>query len=407
MNAAPGRLFFRACGDIVRFPSQSTLRMACIVAGVASVITSVDYASSGRAKVVRELQELGTDLITISPRQSLGIAGRARTGRIVTTLVERDLHRLEKGLPGVVAAAALYSANFPAKAGDSNKAALTVVGCSPEYFAMRRWRAASGMLFNREDERRLSRVVVVGFTLAKDLFGDEQPVGRAVYINRVRFEVTGVLEERGQGRDVASEDEEAFVPLATAMKRLSNADYFTGIVLQVREGLMTQALSEAGAKMGLLHRPNEKRPVDFQVQSAEAILAAEKAADERLGFIVQMAGAGCLLLLASGSLCIAWLTVTHRMPEWGLLRLIGASRSDVLVQISIEFSLIALAGCVLGLAVGVGASRILALKTGMNPVLEKQAIAIAFLEAMALNTGFAVIPALRAAALDPIDVLRI
>ena len=217
--------------QIWRYRLRSSLVMLCAALGVAGAVTSVNYASGGRAQVLEKIQRLGTNVIVINAEQSRAEGGRARTGTIVTTLQEPDyLAKRRKSRESRTSAA--VTAGLRLKAGFNSKVS-PVVGVEPAFFEIKSWPLAAGDFFDAEDLRRSVRVALIGHTVARDLFGDEPPLGQRLFINRVPFEVVGVLAERGQGLDVINEDQQVYVPLTTAMRRLLNIDYYGSIVLEV------------------------------------------------------------------------------------------------------------------------------------------------------------------------------
>jgi len=149
-----------------------------------------------------------------------------------TTLVERDYRALKSEVLSRTRSSALVTQSFWSKAGDLSKNA-AVMGCEPDYFAIKDWSVTAGERFDSTQERTAARVALLGHTVANDLFGASSPLGQRIMINRVQFTVIGVLTERGQGLDVSNEDSQIYVPLSTAMRRLTNLDHYGGIVLEI------------------------------------------------------------------------------------------------------------------------------------------------------------------------------
>src|SRR5215831_20044529 len=179
-----------------RFRLRSALTLLASLLGVAGVITSVDYASGGRQQVLNQIRRLGTNVVNVTPQQSRSVGGRARTGSIVTTLVEQDYMVIRRELPSLARSSALATAGFRLKASDFSKTT-SVVGCEPDYFRIKSWSLERGDFFDASDLRKSARVAILGHTVARDLLGDEEAVGRRLFINRAPFEVIGVLAEVG------------------------------------------------------------------------------------------------------------------------------------------------------------------------------------------------------------------
>src|SRR5215471_1956221 len=298
-----------------RFRLRSALTLLASLLGVAGVITSVDYASGGRQQVLDQIRRMGTNVITVAPKQSRSVGGRARTGTIATTLVEQDYTALRRELGIIRRSSALAAGSFMLKEGDLAKNS-PVIGCEPEYARIRNWPVALGSFFDSIDERRLARVAVIGSTVARDLFADEPPVGKRMLINRVPFEVIGVMAERGQGLDVANEDNQVYVPLTTAMRRLMNVDYYSGLVFELdRWEQMDATASEIASVVRQRHRAPGRDPDDFQVQNQKSLIDTQVAAAERLGFFVRWIGISGLVVSGLGTLAIYWIAVRERTVE--------------------------------------------------------------------------------------------
>ncbi len=389
-----------------RFRLRSTLVICCAALGVAGAITAVNYASGGQQQVLEQIRRLGTNILVVSAKPSEATAGRERTGTIVTTLVEADYIALRRELLGPVRASARVSAPLRLKAGFLSKV-VPVVGVEPDYFAMKSWLPASGYLFDGDDIKRSARVALLGFTVAQDLFDDRQPVGERLFINRVPFEVIGVLAERGAGLDDTNEDGQVLVPLTAAMHRLLNIDFYSSLVFEIPDVQnMAQAERDIADLLRTRHRISKFRSDDFQVQSQRELIETQLASSERLGFLVRWVGYSALVVAGLGILAIAWISVRDRTREIGTRRALGATAPDIFFQFLFEASVLATTGVALGLGLGWWASRIIAEQAGLSFVFDSLNAVLAVIMAFVLNLLFASWPALRAARLDPIRALQ-
>lgn len=389
-----------------RYKLRSGLVILCAALGVAGATTAVNYASGGRQEVLSQIRRLGSNVLTISAEQSRGVADRARTGAIVTTLVPADYVAIRRETAGIVRSSARVSGSLRLKAGYLSKVA-PVVGVEPTWFAMKSWEVTVGSLYTDEDEKRSARVAVIGATVARDLYGSESPVGERLFINRVPFAVAGVLRERGQGLDGSSEDGQVYVPLNTAMRRLLNVDHYGAILLEL-DGppRMPGATRDVTALLRERHRMSANRPDDFRVQSQTDLITAQLSSADRLAFLVRWIGRSGLAVAGLGILAIAWITVRDRTREIGTRRALGATAPDIFFQFAAEAGLLAVIGALAGLAIGVLASRVLATQAGLPLVVDAGNAVVALILAVALNLTFASWPALRAARMDPIRALR-
>ncbi|MBT8444576.1 MAG: ABC transporter permease [Gammaproteobacteria bacterium] len=253
--------------QMLRYRLRSALIVGCAALGVAGAITVVNYASGGREEILEQIKRLGTNLVVVSAKQSRAVADRERTGAVVTTLVEADYRAIRDEILGPVSASATVSSALRIKAGFLSTV-VPVIGVEPAYFEMKAWELHGGRWFGADEIRRSARVALLGHKVARELYEDRSPVGERLFINRVPFEVIGVLVERGPGLDGSDEDGQVYVPLTAAMRRLLNIEHYNSILFEVPElGLMEQAELAITQLMRKRHRSSAARPDDFQVQS--------------------------------------------------------------------------------------------------------------------------------------------
>jgi putative ABC transport system permease protein len=384
-----------------RYRLRSALVIACAALGVAGVVTSVNYASSGRQQVLDLIKRMGTNVIVVRAEQSRATAGRARTGSIVTTLQEADYTALRREIAGIARASAIVATSLRLKAGEFSKVA-PVIGCEPVYFRIRVWDVEHGAAFDADDLRRSARVAVLGRTVATDLYGSESAIGHRLFINRVPFEVIGVLRERGQGLDVTNEDAQVYVPVTTAMRQLSNVDYFNALVFEIAEWEQMDRSARAMREiLHVRHRISRTQPDDFQVQNQKELIDTQLTSSERLAFFVRWIGLSALVVSGLGILAIAWIAVRDRTVEIGTRRALGATAADIFGQFVFEASVLAVTGSLVGVLVGWGASYAAASRASLPFMFESTSAAGALASAVFLNLAFASWPALKAARLDP------
>jgi putative ABC transport system permease protein len=388
-----------------RFRLRSGLTLLASLLGVAGVISSVDYASGGKQQVLDQIRKMGTNIITVAPKQSRSVGGRARTGTIAATLVEQDYSALRRELLNIKLSSALATGSFMLKQGDLAKSC-QVIGCEPDYARIRNWTAGSGSFFDSSDERRLARVAAIGSTVARDLFWEEPAVGKRLLINRVPFEVVGVMAERGQGLDVANEDNQVYVPLSTAMRRLMNVDYYSGLVFELDSWeQMDSSASEIAGVVRRRHRAPGRDPDDFQVQNQKTLIDTQVAAAERLGFFVRWIGISGLVVSGIGTLAIYWIAVRERTVEFGTRRAVGATASHIFFQIVFEAAVVSAFGSLAGVVAGEQSSRAIARLGALPFVFDRNVAILGLMLSLAFNLGFSMIPSARAARVAPVRAL--
>jgi putative ABC transport system permease protein len=392
---------------IWRFRLRSGLILLSALLGVGGVISAINYAAEGRMKVLNRIQRLGTNVLVVTPQLSRNVGGRAKTGTIVTTLVAADYAEILREIPEIEKSSATITTSFLVKAGDLSKSNCIVMGTEPDYARIRHWRTTEGEFYEMPEMRTSARVAVLGSTVRRDLFGSESPVGKRIFINRVPFEVIGVLEERGQGLDATNEDNQVYVPLSTAMRRLANVDYFSSILFAVTRWDKMDETTEAIHKvLSRRHHAPGNLPEDFQIQNQKALIDTEIASSNRLTFLVRWVGLSGLAVSGLGILAICWIAVGERVGEIGIRRALGATKSDIFFQFLFEAAVISVLGCLAGLVAGWRGTQSIAQQADLPFFFDWTSAELVVGFAMFMNLVFALIPSRRAALLDPIRALK-
>ena len=406
MTARWRQILIRALRLMWRYRLRSALLMLSAALGVTGVVCSVNYAASGTRQILDQIRRLGTNVLIITPAQSRAIAGRARTGEPVTTLVERDYRALKSEVLSRTRSSALVTQSFWTKAGELSKNA-AVVGCEPDYFAIKDWSVTEGELFDSTQERTAARVALLGHTVANDLFGASSPLGQRMMINRVQFTVIGVLTERGQGLDVSNEDSQIYVPLSTAMRRLTKSDHYGGIVLEIDSLTgMDAAAEQSRSMLHQMHHIQPNQPEDYQIQNQKSLLDTQIAAAKRLGFFLRWIAASALVVSGLGIVAITWIAVKERTHEIGTRRALGATATDIFFQVTCETVALALGGGLVGIVVSWPTSRLISDSVGLPFVFVWNKAALAFAAAAALTVVFSILPSRKAASISPTEALR-
>jgi putative ABC transport system permease protein len=389
-----------------RYRLQAVLLIAASITGTGGVIVSTGYAAGGRQKILDQFAQLGTNVIIVTPQQSRAVGGRARTGSVVTTLNESDYKAIVQSVAGITSSSPTVSSTLRIRAGDLTKNT-TIVGCNPEYFAIKHWAIALGFSFDESALRPQPRTALLGATAARDLFGEVDPTGSRITINRVPFTVEGVLAERGQGLDSSNEDDQVYVPLDTAMHRLMKIDFFNSIMLTLENRLsMESATDQIHQLVGRRHHHGASFEDDFLVQNRKSLIDTQLSAFSRLTFLVRWIAVSALVVSSLGVFAVTWIGIRNRTREVGTCRAIGATRRDILVQFFSEGSLGALVGGSAGVAFAYAVLRFIDGRV-QQPFLFSATDA--FLEAftsIALYSAFTLISSLRAIRIQPLVALR-
>ena len=390
---------------IARRPLRSVLLASSVAVSVGAFFTAEAIAERGRLATIREIGRMGATVIIVSAQPSRVRGTRARTNAAVTTLTLRDAREIALTVTGVSTMSVEYRGAAPVKIGALARQA-SVSGVEASYALLRSAPMARGHFFDESEAIAAQRVVVLGAQLARDLLGDDDPVGETLWVRGIPFRIVGVLPARGTGLDAFDEDGVAFIPIRTAQRRLFQVDYIQRLFVRVDERWTT--LDEAARAIARVlavrhHVPDDSlraEEADFRVETQGRLLDMRRTSATRLrvfeiGAAVLLLGAG-----AGGTLALQQLTVRTRIAEVGTRRALGASAHEIFRQFFLEATFSSVTGAGIGLALAWAAERLVgvSLPRAMGPAV--------FVACVVSCVGFACIPTWRAARLPPAQALR-
>jgi len=383
---------------------RSALTMLGILIGVGAVILLVAVGAGSSAKVQKQIQSLGTNTLLVSRQNPRG-QGNATLSR-VSQLTLKDVKALQNtdANPDIKAVAPSISATATGSAGGQTYSPSQFVGTTPAYLEIRNYTVASGSMFTDDSVTSHDKVVVIGQTVATNLFGTTDVVGQAIKFNETSFTVVGLLAAKGSN-GAQDQDDIVMAPYTAVQDSLAgNSGNVNNISIEaVSQKQMDAASAEVTATLISSHHITTAR-ADFNVLN-QATLLSTSDATSRVFTVLLGAVAGISLLVGGiGVMNIMLVTVTERTREIGIRKAIGARRSAILSQFLIEAVLLGLLGGVLGVLAGLIGSHFTIV--GVQPVVQPYSVALAFGVAVAVGLFFGIYPANRAAALRPIEALR-
>ncbi len=386
---------------------RTALAMLGMVIGVAAVVLMLAIGRGAQLAVERSIASMGSNLFIVLSGAST--SGGLRIGAGTTpTLTLSDAEALAQ-LPSVTAVAPTYQGSAQMVYGANNWSTL-VYGTTADYFAVRGWNFEAGHVFDDNDVRGASRVVVLGKTVAENLFGEEDPIGKMVRIKNSPFRVIGLLEAKGQSLDGRDQDDTALVPVTTAQRKLFG-NPFPGTVRYISvQAASLAAMADAEREMAQLlrqrHRLSEGADNDFTIRNLTASAQAEAESAQAMAVMLGAIASISLLVGGIGIMNIMLVSVTERTREIGIRMAIGARRYDILAQFLFEAVIICLAGGLLGVLLGVGGAWLASGLADMVVVVTAGSILLSFGFAVGIGIFFGLYPARRAASLSPVEALR-
>jgi putative ABC transport system permease protein len=389
---------------------RSLLTMLGIVIGVAAVIAMVAIGSGARNLVDRQIRSLGANLAVVTPGNVT--QGGARLGAgAASTLTDGDAEAIRREVDGVVAAAPFVQGSVQVVAGGANWGT-RVYGVTLDWFAARDWDLASGRSFDPEEIRRGDIVVILGQTVARSLFGLDDPIDRTVRVRNVPFRVIGVMAPKGQSAFGQDQDDAIFVPLDAGRRRVIGRNYARdGSVGSVFVKFAAEDDIEPGieAMARLLrqrHRMGEDQEDDFSIRNLTEIANTASASANTLSMLLAAVAGVSLLVGGIGIMNIMLVSVTERTREIGLRLAVGARPRDILSQFLIEATTLSTIGGIFGVGVGTTAAYLVARLAGWPSLVSTDAVIVAVGFSALVGIFFGFYPARRAARLDPIEALR-
>lgn len=402
---------FRSALEALRAnPLRSALTMLGIVIGVAAVIAMVAVGAGARSLVMKQIQSLGSNLMIVVSGSVTSGGVRMGTGAR-QTLTEDDAIALEREISSVMVAAPIVRGSAQVVAGNLNWSTV-VLGVTPGFFVAREWDVEQGRDFNPEEVEGAGKVVLLGETVVKNLFDDQDPVGQQVRIRNVPFTVIGVLAHKGQSTQGTDQDDTVMIPMTTAKRRVLGTSQANGravgsMLIKIRDGEdMQEAERQIRDILRQRHRLLSNQEDDFWIRNLTEIAETRDASSKTLALLLAAVAAVSLVVGGIGIMNIMLVSVTERTREIGLRMAVGARAKDILAQFLIEATTLSSIGGAVGVALGVGAAVGIANLAGWPTLIQPMAIVIAVGFSALVGVFFGFYPARRASQLDPIEALR-
>ncbi len=386
---------------------RTGLAILGIVIGIGSVIALISMGQASKAAVQSQIQSIGSNLLTVSPgfRTSSGVRG-AMGG--ATTLTNEDAQAIKTSnqITTIKNVSPEYSSRAQVIAGRNNTNT-TIVGVEPIYVEVRKITLSSGSFITSAHLTAMSKVAVIGPTVAEDLFGEGvNPVGLTIRISGKNFQIIGLTKSKG-GTSIDNTDDRIYIPLTTAQKQICGVKYLSTIALEATsEDVMTLAQNQVGYLLLERHNLSSPSEADFRIMSQSDIL--ETASAVAGTFTTLLAGIAAISLLVGGIgiMNIMLMSVTERTREIGLRKALGAKKKLIIEQFLIESIILTFAGGLLGIVAGILGFYVYTKLNNSTFIITIPSIILAFSVSVGIGILFGWYPAKKAANLQPIEALR-
>jgi len=386
---------------------RAALTMLGIIIGVASVVAMVSIGQGAQAAVQAQIDSIGTNLLFVSAgAQNVG-GVRSGTGDSGTnTLTVEDLDAIKREVPSVSMVTPSVNSRGQLVAGNANWNT-QIQGVSEQFPDIRKWAVGSGEFFTDSDVRTAARVLVIGQTIADNLFAGGDPVGQEIRVQNLPFRVVGVMARKGQDQQGRDQDDIAFTPYSTVQNKIiGNLRVQVAFVSAVSADATYTAQDQITDLLRQRHKLGTNEPNDFTVRNMSDIAEAANETNNTMTLLLACIAGVSLLVGGIGIMNIMLVSVTERTREIGIRMAIGARSSAVRSQFLIESVVLSFMGGVIGILLGIAVSLAIPKMLGWPTLISTMAIIGSAVFSAMVGIFFGYYPARKAASLDPIEALR-
>lgn len=384
---------------------RTLLTMLGIIIGVAAVIAMVSVGMGVKKNVVDSISRLGSNLLMVMPGSSNRGGLRGAAGSVIT-LTYDDAKAIKEKIKDVSYVSPTVQGSYQVVYGHENWNT-TVTGVIPEYVSIQSLTLKSGLFFSEHEVEVRSRVAVIGTTVASNLFGEVNPVGKKIRVGNAPYTVIGLLASKGQSNMGQDQDDVVLIPLTTAQERLIGITYVRSINVQVSDSdKMDSVQAQIENLLRQRHRIKKGAEDDFNVRNLTSLMETMTQTTTMITLLLGSVAGISLIVGGIGIMNIMMVSVTERTREIGIRKAIGATFNNVMLQFLIESTMISVIGGIIGIFVGIGLAKAISEFGDFTTVISALSIVVSFGFSLFVGIVFGMLPARKAAKLDPIDALR-
>lgn len=396
--------FLMAWASLIANKLRSLLTMLGIIIGVAAVIALVSIGNGVKQDIENSISSLGSNLLVVLPGAPRTPGARSSQGSMKSLKIS-DYEAIAK-LEGVKAASPMTNGSYVVIYQNKNWTT-SVAGVNANFQDVNNWTMTSGRFFSDKNVQNRERVAVVGQTVVKNLFADEDPVGKEIRVKNIPFRVIGVLKSKGNGTMGNDQDDTVLIPYTTSMERVEGIDYLRRVYVVAKDdGGIDRLQADIENLLRVRHNIKDTNLDDFNIQNMKSIMETVAQTTGTFTLFLGAVAAISLVVGGIGIMNIMLVSVTERTREIGVRKALGATYSVIVTQFLIEAVVISLIGGFIGIAFGIGASKVIGMVSGMSTIVSVPTIIMSFAFSMAIGLIFGIYPARKAAKLNPIDALH-
>ena len=372
-----------------------------IAIGVFSLTLMMGITGAMKQQVLKALGTLGSNVMVVIPGEVKNLGGRTIQLSFYPTLTLKDAKAISEKCPSVEVVSPYKQVNPNVHYGGKSIGA-DVFGVTPEYEKIADYHPACGRFLTEEDVEGILQIAVIGIDVAEELYGETCPVGKMIYLFNAPYRIVGVMERRGTDLSGENLDERVYIPITSAVKRISNVDYIDGIyILPVSPDFIPETIKEV---KGLLLKRHGKK--DFTISRYEDIANTKKQAMEIFSKLSIIVAVIAFSVGALGILAVMTLSVYERLVEIGIRRAFGATRFDIFKQFLIESTILSLTGAISGIVIAILIVVLISKMAGWVVYVPVKGAMISSVLSVLIGLISGIYPALRATSFDPKEILK-
>ena len=396
--------FLLALKEIRRNILRSFLTILGIVIGVASVIAMVMIGDGTTANVKQSISKLGTNMLTLRVGQER--RGPPKEDNSAKPFTEGDISAIKNEVQNIKAVASENNTRINIVYGNKSNSA-SVIGTNNDYFVIKDWEVTDGRIFDESELNSGKSSCIIGTTMVKQLFGEDNPIGTNIRLKNLSCNVIGVLKSKGASAFGSDQDEIIIVPLKMFQQKIKGDKDITSILISITSGkYIENAKTEITSLMQERRSLRVDEPDNFHIRDMEEMLSAMTSTTKMLTYLLGSIAGISLLVGGIGIMNIMLVSVTERTREIGTRLAIGAMENEVLLQFLVEAIVLSTLGGIIGIILGLSIGFVAVDVMELAFILNNQIIMISFFFSTLIGVVFGYFPARKAARLNPIDALR-